>query len=329
MPIVVVDNLTKVYRSFRRKEGLRGALINLFHRDYEEISAVSDISFDIEPGELVGYIGPNGAGKSTTIKMLTGILIPTSGSITVCGYVPYSQRVEYTQHIGVVFGQRTQLWWDIPVMESFRLLQKVYQIPMDRFQERMAQFRDLLDLDPLLRTPVRKLSLGQRMRCDLVASLLHEPKILFLDEPTIGLDVVARVRIREFLSRINRELGVTMILTTHDLKEIEALCSRLIIVDHGKVLFDGNVDELKSQFTLDRCITFQFYEDMDIGALSSNVNFGDDVKLEQLDATRAKISFRKDASTPTDVIQNVLQHADVHDISIEEPSIENIVSNIY
>lgn len=329
MPLIQVDNLTKVYRSFRRKEGLRGALVNLFYREYQETTAVDRVSFQIDRSELVGYIGPNGAGKSTTIKMLTGILIPTSGDLRVCNYVPYRQRHEYTRRIGVVFGQRTQLWWDIPVIESFRLLQKVYQIPRPLFDERMQRFNQVLDVDAMLQTPVRKLSLGQRMRCDLVASLLHNPEILFLDEPTIGLDVIARLSIREFLRTINRDFGVTIILTTHDLREIEEICKRLIIIDQGKILFDGTLVDLKKRYALDRCIIFQFNENTTVEQCRSAFPPTDAFGLEQLDPLRVKVTFRKDSLSPTDIIQRMLQCAPVHDIAIEEPSIEEIVGKIY
>jgi ABC-2 type transport system ATP-binding protein len=329
MAVIEVEKLTKIYRTFKRKEGLRGALINLFYREYEEICAVDDVTFTIEPGESVGYIGPNGAGKSTTIKMLTGILIPTSGNLKVNGFVPHRQRRDYTRHIGVVFGQRTQLWWDIPVIESFKLLRKVYQIPLAEFNERMDKFKELLDLDPFLMTPVRKLSLGQRMRCDLVASLLHNPRILFLDEPTIGLDVIAKLRIREFLSKINGEMGITMILTTHDLNEIEELCKRLLIIDHGKIIYDGNLHGLRQKFMFDRCVTFQLTEDIAFEELQKKFDFNGSVKLEKLDALRLRLEFSRVAFNPAAIIERVLKQVQVHDIAIEEPSIEDIVGHIY
>ena len=329
MAIIEAERLTKIYRNVRRKKGLKGALINLFYREYEEIRAVDGISFTIETGELIGYIGSNGAGKSTTIKMLTGILIPTSGSLQVNGFVPHRERSAYTRHIGVVFGQRTQLWWDIPVIESFKLLQKVYRIPKSKFEKRLSQFIDLLELKDLLNTSVRKLSLGQRMRCDLVASMLHTPKVLFLDEPTIGLDVIGKLRIREFLGKINREMGVTMILTTHDLKEIEELCKRLLIIDHGKILYDGGIAQLRDRYTLDRFIIFQFTEAVPMDKVEKEMSFNGLARWEKVDPLRLKVIFNKDRVKPAEIIENVLKRFPVHDITIEEPSIDTIVGRIY
>ncbi len=329
MALIEVEKLNKVYKNFKRKEGLKGALVNMIYREYDEIRAVDDISFSINSGELVGYIGPNGAGKSTTIKMLTGILIPTSGRLVVNNLIPYKQRYEYTKQIGVVFGQRTQLWWDIPVIESFKLLRKIYQIPKDHYESRLSKFKNLLDLKPLLNIPVRKLSLGQRMRCDLVASLLHNPDVLFLDEPTIGLDIIGKLSIRQFLEKINNELGITIILTTHDLKEIEALCKRLITIDHGKILYDGDIDGLRSCYTLNRSITFQLIKNFDFDNLEQKLKFDGNVTLERLDQLRLKINFSNESLNPAKIIENVIKEVEVHDIAIEEPSIEEIVGRIY
>jgi len=329
MALIEVEQLTKVFRNFKRKEGLGGALINLFHRNYESVRAVDGISFEIDRGELVGYIGPNGAGKSTTVKMLTGILVPTSGRVEVDRFVPYRQRHEYTRTIGVVFGQRTQLWWDIAVIESFKLLRKVYRVPGPLFEERLELFRRLLDLDPLLHMPVRKLSLGQRMRCDLVASLLHHPRVLFLDEPTIGLDVVARLNIREFLGQINRELGTTMILTTHDLAEIEKLCQRVLIIDHGRILYDGSLEGLREKYSRDRRIIFQLSESRPLDELQGAVQGNGRVEWRQPEPHRLEAIFRRDLIGPAEIIGRVIQYAAVHDITIEEPSIEEIVRRIY
>lgn len=329
MALIEVEQLSKTFRNFKRKEGLGGALVNLFYRDYETIRAVDAISFQIQPGELVGYIGPNGAGKSTTIKMLTGILVPTSGQIQVGRFVPYRNRREYTRHIGVVFGQRTQLWWDIAVIESFKLLRKVYQVPQPLFDERLKQMKEMLDVEPLLNMPVRKLSLGQRMRCDLVASLLHNPKILFLDEPTIGLDVVGRMRIREFLGQANEQFGTTMILTTHDLDEIEKLCRRVLIIDHGRILYDGSLDGLRGRYSRDRRITFQLSGGFALERLQGEGDSEGDVEWSESGPLRLQARFQRDRVRPAEVIARAIQHAPVHDITIEEPSIEEIVSRIY
>ena len=329
MPLIEVSNLRKVYRTHKSREGLKGAFINLFHREYEDKVAVDDISFQVEKGELVGYIGPNGAGKSTTVKMLTGILTPTGGHIQVGDYVPYKQRHHYTQTIGVVFGQRTQLWWDIAVIESFKLLQKVYQVPENIFRERLDRFTKLLDLDELLNKPVRKLSLGQRMRCDLVASLLHDPRILFLDEPTIGLDVIGKLGIRDFLGQINQEFGTTMLLTTHDLDEIEKLCKRVIIIDHGHILYDGSLDGLREAYASERQVTFQLDDAYDLDVLKGSHGFGDRIQWDAVDSVRVKLTFKQQEIRPAEVIGKFLQQTPVRDISIEEPSIEEIVSHIY
>src|SRR4051795_4896531 len=248
MALIDVEDLRKTFRVAVRHGGRLGAFKTLLRREYRSIPAVDGVSFQLEAGEMVGYIGPNGAGKSTTIKMLTGILVPTSGHIVVDGRVPHQQRVEHVRRIGVVFGQRTQLWWDLPTIDSFELLRHIYRIPEARWRANLREFVELLDLGPFLETPVRQLSLGQRMRADLVAALLHEPAILFLDEPTIGLDVVAKERIRQFLADINRARGVTVLLTTHDLEDITRLCQRVVLIDHGHVIYDGGLEDLRTRF---------------------------------------------------------------------------------
>ena len=226
-------NLVKEFRTFQRREGLGGSVRDLFSRNYTRLKAVDSVTFTLAPGDMVGYIGPNGAGKSTSVKMLTGILVPTSGSVAANGFTPYRERMAYTRTIGAVFGQRTQLWWDIAVVESFRLLKKIYDVSDRDYEARMARFDEILEIKRYLHQPVRKLSLGERMRCDLAAALLHNPPLLFLDEPTIGLDLLAKESIREFLKEVNREYGTTVLLTTHDLSDIEELCSRLMIIDRG------------------------------------------------------------------------------------------------
>ncbi|HET6318728.1 MAG TPA: ATP-binding cassette domain-containing protein, partial [Chloroflexota bacterium] len=235
--MIEVERLEKTFRIARGRSGLVGSIASLVVREYREVHAVRDVSFRIERGAMVGCVGPNGAGKSTTIKMLTGILVPSGGRVEVLGQVPYRRRKQLAQRIGVVFGQRTQLWWDLPLVDSLELLRYVYRVPPERYQRNLRRMRELLDLDPFLRTPVRQLSLGQRMRGDLAAALLHEPQILYLDEPTIGLDVVAKHRIRDFLKTMNREEGATVLLTTHDMADVEQLCSRLLIIDHGTLLY--------------------------------------------------------------------------------------------
>src|SRR5262245_46420151 len=247
MSHIIVENLRKTFYIAQRRKGVWGAATGLFHRDYRAVHALEDVSFTIDAGELVGYIGPNGAGKSTTVKVLSGILVPTSGRCEVLGRVPWEDRIAHVAQIGVVFGQRTQLWWDLPVIESFELLRDIYKVPQADYAKHRDELIALLDLEKLLDSPVRQLSLGQRMRCDLAASLLHAPPILFLDEPTIGLDAVSKLAVREFVKRLNRDRGVTVILTTHDMHDIQAVADRVIVIGHGRVLADGTFNTLRAR----------------------------------------------------------------------------------
>jgi ABC-2 type transport system ATP-binding protein len=244
--VIRVEHLRKTFRVSHTRPGLFGAVRSLLDRQSHEVRAVDDVSFEIPRGEMVACLVPNGAGKSTTIKMLTGILVPSSGRLEVFGMEPHRQRRAVVQRIGVVFGQRTQLWWDLPLSDSFELLRHIYRIPSERFAANLGLFRELLELDEFFETPVRQLSLGQRMRGDLAAALLHDPEVLFLDEPTIGLDVVAKHRIRHFLKQLNCERGVTVLLTTHDMTDVERLCSRLLIIDHGRLLYDGSLEQIRA-----------------------------------------------------------------------------------
>lgn len=243
--MIQVSHLRKTFRVARRGAGFSQAVKALFHREYEEIHALDDLSFTIRDGEMVGYIGPNGAGKSSTIKVLSGILTPDSGQCLVNGRTPWKDRVAHVKEIGVVFGQRTQLWWDVPVADSFELLKEIYTVSAATYRENLEELTQLLDLGDLLRTPARQLSLGQRMRCEIAASLLHSPKILFLDEPTIGLDAVSKLAVRDFILRLNRERGTTVLLTTHDMQDIEALASRVLLIGRGKILLDGTLEDIR------------------------------------------------------------------------------------
>ena len=243
--MIEVSHLRKTFRVARRGAGFSQAVKALFHREYEEIPALDDVSFTIGDGEMVGYIGPNGAGKSSTIKVLSGILTPDSGSCLIDGRTPWKERTAHVRHIGVVFGQRTQLWWDVPVADSFDLLKEIYSIDEGTYRNNVGELTELLGLEQLLRTPARQLSLGQRMRCEIAASLLHSPRILFLDEPTIGLDAVSKLAVREFILRLNRERGTTVLLTTHDMQDIEALASRVLLIGRGKILLDGTVEDIR------------------------------------------------------------------------------------
>jgi ABC-2 type transport system ATP-binding protein len=326
-PIVEVKDLSKEFRTFRRREGVWGALQNLFVREYITVRAVDRISFAIEPGEMVGYIGANGAGKSTTIKMLTGILVPTSGILRANGLVPFRDRRNYTRHIGVVFGQRTQLWWDIAVIESFKLLKEIYQIPEKDYNHRLGVFSEILNLKEYLHTPVRKLSLGERMRCDLAASLLHNPPLLFLDEPTIGLDVVAKDHIREFLKEINRTERTTILLTTHDLSDIEELSRRIIIIDKGKILFDGHLEEMKKRLAQYNQVKF-FLKDRSQAARLAQVT-RDGISCERVDDLTYFMRFDRGKHSTAEVIRDLVNQLEVRDIFVEEEPIEDIVKRIY
>jgi ABC-2 type transport system ATP-binding protein len=323
-PAVSVAGLTKVFRSYRRQEGLAAALKSLVRRQTTETVAVSDVTFSIEPGEMVGYIGANGAGKSTTIKMLTGILTPTSGEISCNGFVPARERTRYVATIGVVFGQRTQLWWDIAVVESFRLLKEIYGLSDEEYRERMALFDRVLGIAAYLHQPVRKLSLGERMRCDLAASLLHRPPLLFLDEPTIGLDIVAKASVREFLQAINRGEGTTVLLTTHDLSDIETLCRRVIVIDHGRLLFDGALSELRDRILPVTSVIFDVKTTPDPSLLLWN-----GPKILEVGSHRYRMDIDRRQLSPASAVKEIVNRFDVADLSIEEPQIEEVVKRIY
>jgi len=326
-PIIEVRELTKEFRTFRRREGVLGALQNLFVREHVTVHAVDRVSFTIEPGEMVGYIGANGAGKSTTIKMLTGILVPTGGLVVSYGYVPYRERRRYTKHLGVVFGQRTQLWWDIAVIESFKLLKEIYGVSEADYRRRLDKFAEILNVKEYLHTPVRKLSLGERMRCDLAASLLHNPPLLFLDEPTIGLDVVAKDHIREFLKEVNRTEGTTVLLTTHDLSDIEELCRRIIIIDKGRVLFDGQLAEMKGRLAKYNQVKFFLKDRGQVARLGQIATDG--ISCERVDELTYLLRFDRNQHSSAEVIREIVNRLEVRDIFIEEEPIEDIVKRIY
>jgi ABC-2 type transport system ATP-binding protein len=338
-PLISVHSLSKHFRSFRRREGLLGGFVNLFHRRYEQVRAVDGISFAIDRGEMVGLIGANGAGKSTTVKMLTGILVPTSGEILSNGFVPWRQRAAYVKTIGVVFGQRTQLWWDIAVIESFKLLRRIYDVSERDFNERMELFNQVLALGDFLNIPVRKLSLGQRMRCDLAAALLHNPPLLFLDEPTIGLDVVAKDNIRQFLRAINERYKTTILLTTHDLDDIEELCRRITIIDHGHLLYDGPLAGLKERLLRTKQIKFILRDseqirglaqfEKSLAAVAPGGQAPGTLHLDRLDELTYILRFDRSRVSTSDLIRAILAAVEVRDFVIEDESIEEIVKRIY
>jgi ABC-2 type transport system ATP-binding protein len=313
VPLIDVRDLERTFVRRRRSGRLR--------RTTDTVHAVRDLTFAIEAGEMVGYIGPNGAGKSTTIKMLTGILVPTSGTLQVAGLAPQKDRVELARRIGVVFGQRTTLWWDLPLRDSFALLRRIYRVDAARHRDNLERFVDLLDLHTLLDTPVRQLSLGQRMRGDIVAALLHEPEILFLDEPTIGLDVISKGRLREFLRALNAEHGTTLVLTTHDLQDIEALCDRVIVIDHGTAVYDGGLAGLHQRGGSTRTLVVDLVDEappIDVPGATTR----------RVEGPRQWLTFPADASAAP-LVAAVAAAYDVADLSIQEPDIEDVIRELY
>jgi ABC-2 type transport system ATP-binding protein len=323
------DGLEKTFKVARRPRGLLGSLRSVIDRQAREVRAVAGVSFSVQRGEMVACLGPNGAGKSTTIKMLTGVLVPSSGRAEVLGMVPHRDRRAVAQRIGVVFGQRTQLWWDLPLIDSFDLLRHIYRVPSDRFNANLRQFRELLEMDAFLDTPVRQLSLGQRMRGDLAAALLHDPEVLYLDEPTIGLDVVAKHRIRHFLQQLNRDRGVTILLTTHDMTDVERLCSRLLIIDHGRLLYDGSLDEIRDRLGGERTLVVDLVDNEDGSGFADQelqVPWASEIRA---DGPRHWLRFRRSDTTAADLIGAVAERYPLRDVRIEEPEIEDIVRRFY
>jgi ABC-2 type transport system ATP-binding protein len=322
MPIIETRDLRKVFRSVKRIPGPLGALRTLFSRSYEDRVAVGGVTMALEPGELVGYLGPNGAGKSTTIKMLTGILVPSSGEVRVAGVVPYESRRANARNIGVVFGQRSQLYWDLPLVESFELLRAIYGIPQATYRRNLDEFIALLQMDEFLRTPVRQLSLGQRMRGDFAAAMLHDPRIVYLDEPTIGLDVVAKEAIRGFIARINAERGTTIILTTHDLADVERLCRRIVLIDRGLIIYDGDIERIKGEYGRYRTLVVRF----DHHTPSPHL---DGAELESSDGLCARFRFDRNLERADLLIRQASERYNLEDVTLEEPDLESIIRRIY
>jgi ABC-2 type transport system ATP-binding protein len=329
VPIIRAEQIIKEFRTPKREPGLMGSVRTLFTREQVVTRAVDDISFALEEGELLGYIGPNGAGKSTTIKMLTGILVPTSGTIEVAGLTPWQKRSQNALNIGVVFGQRSQLWWDLPLVESFNLVAKLYRVEPARFRANLGHFREILGLDDFMNTPVRQLSLGQRMRGDLAAAMLYDPRILYLDEPTIGLDVLAKERIRVFIEEINRERQTTVILTTHDLGDVERLCRRIMLIDHGKILYDGPIARLKSAYAPHRMLAAQLMPDgtglppMDQPVEIPGAEF---IRWEE-----GKLWLRFDPAQVAvpGLIAELMERFPISDFNLVEPELELVIRQIY
>ena len=322
MKHVVVQDLCKQFQIAERQPGFVGSLRGLFKRRFRQVNALDHISFELEKGDLVGYIGPNGAGKSTTIKILSGILVPDSGICTVAGVTPWLDRAKHVANIGVVFGQRTQLWWDLPVIESFDLLRDIYRIPAQTYSSRRDELITILNLANLLDTPVRQLSLGQRMRCDLVASLLHGPDVLFLDEPTIGLDATSKFAVREFVKRLNQEHEVTVILTTHDMDDIEALCQRILILGNGQILNDSSLQALRANVSSERRIK------LDLGIDARDVTISNATIIHR-EGNSLELAFDPSEISSTALIQQISAQYEVHDLIVENPPIESLISDLY
>jgi ABC-2 type transport system ATP-binding protein len=322
MAQITVENLSKSYRVAVRDPGVAGAFRGLFHRQAREIVALDRVSFSLEPGELLGFIGPNGAGKSTTIKILSGILRPSSGRCEVGGLVPWADRIAHVARIGVVFGQRTQLWWDLPVIESFDLLRDIYRVDQTRYASTRDTLVEMLKLAPFLDTPLRQLSLGQRMRCEIAAALIHSPSILFLDEPTIGLDAVSKLALRDFVKTLNREQGVTVLLTTHDMHDIEALARRVIIIGNGKVLRDSSFESMRADVLGERRLIVDYAGDDASGDIEG-------AAVKSRDGRTVEYAFDPSKIAAHTLIARVAAAHEVADIRVEDPKIEEVIARFY
>jgi len=325
--VIETKGLCKSFQSPVKKPGVAGAARHLVRPEYKTIVAVAGVDLAIEAGESVAYVGPNGAGKSTTIKMLTGILLPTGGALSVNGLHPYHKRMENSKRIGVVFGQRTQLWWDIPVIESFTLLRDIYEVPEKTYRENLAYFTEMLGLEEFLNQSARRLSLGQRMRADLAVALMHNPAVVFLDEPTIGLDVAVKERIREFLKTVNRDRGVTILLTSHDLGDIEDVCRRLIIIDTGRIIYDGSISGLLDKYVKERTIRIIAGARVDRAGAADGLPAG--VEIAQAGERELTVVFDRFRFTAKDVLEIVMRTVEVRDFQLEEPDIERVVKSVY
>ncbi|MCH5281368.1 MAG: ATP-binding cassette domain-containing protein [Lachnospiraceae bacterium] len=325
--MIQIKNVTKEFKVLNRREGLKGSLKDLFSRDYKYIRAVDNISMDIEQGEIIGYLGPNGAGKSTTIKMMTGVLEPTSGEILVDGHIPYQNRTKYAQEIGVVFGQRSQLWWALPLVESFKLLKDIYQVSDADYESMLNLYQSLVDIEPLLHKPVRQMSLGQRTLSDILAAFLHNPKIVFLDEPTIGLDVSMKAKIRTLINALNKEKNTTVILTTHDMGDVDALCKRIVIIDKGKMLYNNDIEHLKG--------FFGSYRTLKIGIDGNLKQQAESIQKElpdfsvSADEEWVSILVDEEKSKVMEVLNQLQKSYKIRDMQLEEISTEDVIKKIY
>ena len=317
-----MNGVSKEFKVNKRSAGIPGMIANMFVPKYEIKKAVNELSFTIEKGEMVGFIGPNGAGKSSTIKMLSGILCPDKGSIKVNGYIPYKQRKSYVKNIGVVFGQKSQLQWDFPVIDSFELLRAIYRIPEDKYKKNLERFTEMLDMKSFINQPVRQLSLGQRMRSDIVASLLHSPDIVFFDEPTIGVDVIGKETIRSFIKQLNAEDKVTMIFTTHDMQDIEQTCNRIIIIDKGSLMYDGSLHDIRNKYGSERRLIAEFNEECQVSPMEN-------VAMEKMKDRKISFNFDNNVVDVNKLMHEILDNYNVRDITVAEPEIESIIQKMY
>ncbi|MGN6714766.1 ABC transporter ATP-binding protein [Anaerocolumna jejuensis] len=329
--MIEVTGVTKTFKVARRSAGLGEALKSFVHRQYQEVRALDDISFTIGDGEMVGYIGPNGAGKSSTIKILSGILTPDGGNCLINGRVPWKERVEHVKDIGVVFGQRSQLWWDVPILDSYELIRDIYRVRETDYRKKLEELTELLDLSEILKTPARQLSLGQRMRCEIGASLLHSPKILFLDEPTIGLDAVSKIAVRNFILELNRQHGTTVILTTHDMQDIEALTQRILLIGKGKILLDGRLDEVKDRFSRVKQLTVQYTGAVPVMTAGMDIASGDKPDRDYGLSGQGILHVQVDTEVlkVSEAISCLSSQTEITDISVAGASLDDVVVGLY
>lgn len=329
--MISVENVSKEFKKVIKETGIKGSVKSLFNRKYEIVKAVNDVSFHVPEGEILGFIGANGAGKSTTIKMLTGILTPTEGKVEINGQIPYKNRKNYVKEIGVVFGQRTQLWWDLPLVETFSVLQQIYRVDDKSFKERMNFLNEVLELQEFIKSPVRTLSLGQRMRADLAASMIHNPRVLFLDEPTIGLDVAVKNNIRKAITQINEQEKTTIILTTHDLNDIESLCKRIVMIDKGSLVYDGSLEEMKTRFGNYREVNMSLINNNDLDKMNFVQYFKADTNDIKINKGKEKVTVIFDSGkiSISDMLEYILKNTQLRDISVNDVNIEEIVCRMY
>ncbi|MFO0811088.1 MAG: ATP-binding cassette domain-containing protein [Gemmataceae bacterium] len=320
MPIIEVCDLTKTYRVAQKKPGLTGAIRGLFRREYKSVEAVAGVSFAIEPGEMVAFLGPNGAGKTTTLKMLSGLIYPTSGTATVLGFTPWDRDDAFRRQFALVMGQKNQLWWDLPAGDSFQLHREIYSLPREDFRQTLGELIEMFEVRDLVKQPVRELSLGERMRMELIAALLHRPRLLLLDEPTIGLDVVGQVKIQNCLREYNKARGVTMLLTSHYMRDVEALCRRVLVITHGKVIYDGDLDGISDQFGREKLLHLEFAD-----AVPSGLDrYG---KLTKEDGPVVELSVER--SRVADALVSILDSSKLLDVSVQDPPLEQMIARIF